>query len=136
MLGVSPTRAYRPGTPGATTFLSPLSGTFNYGWDSFLKPDPDERYQEVLKLINDLGKVDEWLDWQYEHAGALERWSTRSENHEKVIELTRVSGEVYEIRAKTIRAEDGHQRNSQMFSGNADTRARAHVIVRDALTNL
>ena len=34
MLGFLPTRAYRPGTPGATTFLSPLSGTFNYGWDS------------------------------------------------------------------------------------------------------
>ena len=37
MLGFLPTRAYRPGTPGATTFLSPLSGTFNYGWDSFPK---------------------------------------------------------------------------------------------------
>ena len=35
MLGFLPTRAYRPGTPGATTFLSPLSGTFNYGCDSF-----------------------------------------------------------------------------------------------------
>ena len=35
MLGFLPTRAYRPRTPGATTFLSPLSGTFNYGWDSF-----------------------------------------------------------------------------------------------------
>ena len=39
MLGFLPTRAYRPGTPGATTFLSPLSGTFNYGWDSF-RPGP------------------------------------------------------------------------------------------------
>ena len=38
MLGFLPTRAYRPGTPGATTFLSPLSGTFNYGWDSFRWP--------------------------------------------------------------------------------------------------
>ena len=38
MLGFLPTRAYRPGTPGATTFLSPLSGTFNYGWDSFHDP--------------------------------------------------------------------------------------------------
>ena len=41
MLGFLPTRAYRPGTPGATTFLSPLSGTFNYGWDSFHYPGPD-----------------------------------------------------------------------------------------------
>ena len=37
MLGFLPTRAYRPGTPGTTTFLSPLSGTFNYGWDSFVQ---------------------------------------------------------------------------------------------------
>ena len=39
MLGFLPTRAYRPGTPGATTFLSPLSGTFNYGWDSFRRTE-------------------------------------------------------------------------------------------------
>ena len=39
MLRFLPTRAYRPGTPGATTFLSPLSGTFNYGWDSFRYSD-------------------------------------------------------------------------------------------------
>ena len=36
MLGFLPTRAYRPGTPGATTFLSPLSGTFNYGLGQLL----------------------------------------------------------------------------------------------------
>ena len=40
VLGFLPTRAYRPGTPGATTFLSPLSGTFNYGWDSFVLTVP------------------------------------------------------------------------------------------------
>ena len=40
VLGFLPTRAYRPGTPGATTFLSPLSGTFNYGWDSFGSTPP------------------------------------------------------------------------------------------------
>ena len=48
MLGFLPTRAYRPGTPGATTFLSPLSGTFNYGWDSFLRAV--ERYIELDPL--------------------------------------------------------------------------------------
>ena len=64
MLGFLPTRAYRPGTPGATTFLSPLSGTFNYGWDSFhagrldlLLQDPDtlRRYEVEVQL----GKTDE-----------------------------------------------------------------------------
>ena len=48
MLGFLPTRAYRPGTPGATTFLSPLSGTFNYGWDSFyntIRPHSSLRYR-------------------------------------------------------------------------------------------
>ena len=48
MLGFLPTRAYRPGTPGATTFLSPLSGTFNYGWDSFLRAD------DVLQTLSEL----------------------------------------------------------------------------------
>ena len=56
MLGFLPTRAYRPGTPGATTFLSPLSGTFNYGWDSFLLIDlphhaVDERISQTLEAV-------------------------------------------------------------------------------------
>ena len=40
-VGVFAYPAYRPGTPGATTFLSPLSGTFNYGWDSFARATID-----------------------------------------------------------------------------------------------
>ena len=60
MLGFLPTRAYRPGTPGATTFLSPLSGTFNYGWDSF---DDDRIDQWIAKkrhrvMYRDADKVD------------------------------------------------------------------------------
>ena len=52
MLGFLPTRAYRPGTPGATTFLSPLSGTFNYDWDSFgAVPDDREHGVRVRVLI-------------------------------------------------------------------------------------
>ena len=49
MLGFLPTRAYRPGTPGATTFLSPLSGTFNYGWDSFSGIDGGPLFRSLRK---------------------------------------------------------------------------------------
>ena len=49
MLGFLPTRAYRPGTPGATTFLSPLSGTFNYGWDSFKNPGACHYYIHLME---------------------------------------------------------------------------------------
>ena len=53
MLGFLPTRAYRPGTPGATTFLSPLSGTFNYGWDSFgLQVRSGSRWLDAPPLPN------------------------------------------------------------------------------------
>ena len=51
MLGFLPTRAYRPGTPGATTFLSPLSGTFNYGWDSFV--DLEVMHDRIIARLND-----------------------------------------------------------------------------------
>ena len=58
MLGFLPTRAYRPGTPGATTFLSPLSGTFNYGWDSFEhRAKARGGVQQPLLLI-----LDRWLE--------------------------------------------------------------------------
>ena len=56
MLGFLPTRAYRPGTPGATTFLSPLSGTFNYGWDSFVYDEGIARtLEDVIALERALG---------------------------------------------------------------------------------
>ena len=55
MLGFLPTRAYRPGTPGATTFLSPLSGTFNYGWDSFqIDIGCSECAQNLSKIISEV----------------------------------------------------------------------------------
>ena len=53
MLGFLPTRAYRPGTPGATTFLSPLSGTFNYGWDSFVELFTPSQEEENIKGDDD-----------------------------------------------------------------------------------
>ncbi len=56
MLGFLPTRAYRPGTPGATTFLSPLSGTFNYGWDSFL-PQTIGHFNALPTLSEDLERM-------------------------------------------------------------------------------
>ncbi|MEQ1854897.1 MAG: serine/threonine-protein kinase [Longimicrobiales bacterium] len=101
-----------------------------------LQPDPDDRYGEVLGLINDLGNVDEWLDWQYDRAGALERWTSRYDGQQKVIELTEVSRTSYEVRAKSIRLEDGRERKSGVLSGDTITRALAHGLVQNALTNL
>ena len=56
MLGFLPTRAYRPGTPGATTFLSPLSGTFNYGWDSFDRGGA-RAYRLLSQALSESGRV-------------------------------------------------------------------------------
>ena len=69
MLGFLPTRAYRPGTPGATTFLSPLSGTFNYGWDSFrdsgkrpgLRTDERQRLKDLEREVRELKRANEIL---------------------------------------------------------------------------
>ena len=59
MLGFLPTRAYRPGTPAATTSLSPLSRTFNYGWDSFVQQGGELELRLVLDepLIPGLPKL-------------------------------------------------------------------------------
>lgn len=101
-----------------------------------LEPDPDERYQEVLGLINDLGQVDEWLDWEYRRAGDVERWELRTGTHLKMIELTEVSRTEYQVRTKTIRNTDGAERNSHQLSGEAETRPAAHRLVRIGLTDL
>ena len=58
MLGFLPTRAYRPGTPGATTFLSPLSGTFNYGWDSFLRRRVERQAVQSETLQRQIERLD------------------------------------------------------------------------------
>ena len=80
MLGFLPTRAYRPGTPGATTFLSPLSGTFNYGWDSFVYPPAEQlkrardHFVDVVAEVETGGasraKVDEAKDTLLEKSRA------------------------------------------------------------------
>lgn len=101
-----------------------------------LEPDPDDRYQEVLGLINDLGQVDEWLDWEYRRSGNVERWELTTGTHLKVIELTEVSRTEYRVGAKTIRTADGGTRNNHVLSGEEETRPAAHRLVRNALTNL
>ena len=70
MLGFLPTRAYRPGTPGATTFLSPLSGTFNYGWDSF-EEKVRKLERENTRLEKELQKAHLIIDVQGKVAGLL-----------------------------------------------------------------
>lgn len=101
-----------------------------------LKPDPDARYHEVLGLINDLGNVDEWLDWEYDRAGATERWQMQGDTHRKVIELTEDNRNQFSVRATTIRVSDGTERSSRRLSSNTGTRPAAHQLVRNALNNL
>ena len=73
MLGFLPTRAYRPGTPGATTFLSPLSGTFNCGWDSFLTNPSFASYAEDCGAqglrVERSDQIDGALQAALEHGG-------------------------------------------------------------------
>lgn len=101
-----------------------------------LDPDPDNRYQEALGLINDLANVDEWLDWQYSDAPPLEQWKLETGTHRKVVTLREVSHDRYEVRAGTIRLADGAERNSRVLSDDADTRSAAHSLVRRALSKL
>jgi len=101
-----------------------------------LQPNPDDRHSEVLALISDLGSVDEWLDWQYEQVGGLETWTTITETHVKVIELRETSANVFEVRSRTVRRHDRTERRRSVLSGDATSRAAAHKLVQNALTNL
>lgn len=103
-----------------------------------LEPDPEHRYGTVLELANALGAVDEWLDWRYEaeEGGGLERWWCRSATHEKLITLRELSRTAYEVRAETLRLDNGSKRSSHKLSGDAGTRAQARGLVQAALTNL
>jgi serine/threonine protein kinase len=101
-----------------------------------LAPDPDERYREVLGLINDLASVDQWLDWEYERVEELERWQLRTDTHQKVIELTERSRSAFEVRGWTVRLSNDTRRYSRKLSGDVSTRPAAHGLVRTALDNL
>jgi len=120
----------------ASAYPAHIPGRLRNAIRTALQVDPDDRYREVLRLINDLGGVDEWLDWRYEHADEVERWTTRTETHEKVIQLTELSHRSFEVRAKTIRLDDRKERNDHKLSGDADRRPRAHRLVQSALTSL
>ena len=95
MLGFLPTRAYRPGTPGATTFLSPLSGTFNYGWDSFAYFGAGTKTFDELWLGKSLKRLTSqvwrgrlWGTADYDMAADAHRILT-SHHHDKIDSMTR-----------------------------------------------
>jgi eukaryotic-like serine/threonine-protein kinase len=101
-----------------------------------LEPNPDDRYREVLGLINDLAQVEEWLDWEYHKAGNVEQWRLSTDTHRKLVELTEVSGTEFRVRSRSVRISDGTERNSHTLSGEAATRPAAHRLVQNAFRNL
>lgn len=65
--------------------------------------DPDQRYNDVLEIINDLSAIDQNLTWQYVCAGNIQSWSRENLNgtHEEVVELHK-SGNTYKISGKKV----------------------------------
>ncbi|WP_017815236.1 serine/threonine-protein kinase [Paenibacillus shenyangensis] len=57
-----------------------------------LELDPANRYQTVLALMNDLGKLDEHLDWYYEKLPDSEIWSRQNDTARFTITLLQDNG--------------------------------------------
>lgn len=64
---------------------------------------PEDRYQTVLEFFNDLGEVDELLDWQYTESGDIKTWIKESADRKISISLKKLATLHYDLTTlKTI----------------------------------
>lgn len=74
--------------------------------------NPDDRYNSVLEIINDLSVINSNLDWKYSKNSNMESWTRISAigNHQEVIELSK-NGNTYKIAGKRINIENQNVTN-------------------------
>lgn len=85
-----------------------------------LNLDPDERYDTILDMINDIARIDKNLNWEYnenanEHSMS---WSilNMSETHLNRIELINRGNNISEISGKKIRLSDNNVQSINKWS--------------------
>lgn len=98
--------------------------------------DPAQRYPTALDLMNDLGRVDEWLDWTHrvDPASGDAVWESAADNHQK--RITRCAdAQGAEIRSERIYA-NGRIRLIKELSARTATRRQTENLLKKALTEL
>jgi serine/threonine protein kinase len=90
-----------------------------------LKANPNERYDSVLDILNDLSKISNASDWQYSKMGDIEQW-VKMPNY--LVTCTLDSGK----NSYTIVALKNNRRNSKYCSTQSSKRD-AHNAVYDCL---
>lgn len=99
-----------------------------------LQVDPDRRFPTVLELMNELAKVDAYLDWRYANdAGGTETWTKLSDDRKHTVTLRKRTGGDSVVSAETFRLDRGARTTHHRLAGTAKTRAAAAQLVRTAL---
>ncbi|PFG63741.1 serine/threonine protein kinase [Thioclava sp. ES.031] len=90
-----------------------------------LEPDPEDRYDSALAVANDLGKVDQCLDWSYEHNGARKVWSLSKDGSVKRFEVDADGSTVF-----TTTNRNGRSRRKNAHCQNRMTKTAIRRVLR------
>jgi serine/threonine protein kinase len=87
--------------------------------------DPKKRYQSALELMNELGKVDTLLDWQYEETGNGGKWEKFTIEHMyEVVLVLDQQDRLWRIHGRTVKIVDGSVRNRSAWTRNTGYKKR------------
>lgn len=100
-----------------------------------LQPNPADRYGAVLDLMNDLARVDEWLDWRYMPDAGVERWELDADTHRKQIERRDLGGR-WSVTCTKVNHDSGRTQRVGALTGEFRTPFQADRAVQRALTEL
>lgn len=65
--------------PDRTFYLPHIPRSLRTVINTALKADPNQRYNSILEMLNDLSKIDTANDWQYSKNGHIESWTKPDE---------------------------------------------------------
>lgn len=65
--------------PDRTFYLPHIPRSLRKVISTALKADPNQRYNSILEMLNDLSKIDKANDWQYSKNGHVESWTKQSD---------------------------------------------------------
>lgn len=103
--------------PNRTIYLPHIPKRIRKIINKAISVDPKKRHQTALELMNDIGKVDTLLDWQYEESPSKTTWNKFTAEHMcEILLFLNSKDNLWYISGKIIKILDGNVRKKNSWS--------------------
>ncbi len=120
--------------PDRKTYLPHIPNRLRKIVNKMLNVDPEKRYKEVLTVMNDLGKIEEMLDWEYFeiHPNKEYEWKCDKGNSVITVKLE-IVGSDYLTSAKKYVKSSKNVQNQNTFNGKHKSLEIANAFIESKL---